>query len=196
MCVSLLQQFWAPNNLCIHHWFFPISTQSGLGMMTPVRGLPGGAVVKNPPAYEGAIGDAGLSPGSDRSPGGGNGIHSSILAWKTAWTEKPDGIAKRWTRLSDWANTCKSAEHLFVLDSAPTAEDQTPFQLKQKKPCDLAGKPQHVPVETAKCTWRPIRMLPHFQKFSNRTLANQRQSWLFYLLLCKTHEFLWEGNRW
>ena len=27
-------------------------------------------------------------------------------------------------------------------------EDQISFQLKQKNPCDLAGKPQHVPVES------------------------------------------------
>ena len=63
-------------------------------MMTPARGFPGGAVVKNPPAHEGATGDAGSISGSERSPGGGNGLHSSILAWKIPWTEKPDGIAK------------------------------------------------------------------------------------------------------
>ena len=51
-------------------------------------------MVKNPPAHEGAIGDAGLISGSERSSGGGNGIHSSILAWEIPWTEKPDGIAK------------------------------------------------------------------------------------------------------
>ena len=28
-------------------------------------------------------------PGSGRLPGEGNGNHSSILAWKTPWTEKP-----------------------------------------------------------------------------------------------------------
>ena len=34
------------------------------------RGLPGSLVVKNPPAN---AGDAGLMPGSERSPGEGNG---------------------------------------------------------------------------------------------------------------------------
>ena len=41
-------------------------------------------MVKNPPAN---AGDAGSIPGSGRSPGGGNGKHSNILAWKIPWTE-------------------------------------------------------------------------------------------------------------
>ena len=36
-------------------------------------GFPGGAVVKNPSANVGDAGDLGLSPGSRRSPAGGNG---------------------------------------------------------------------------------------------------------------------------
>ena len=35
--------------------------------------LPGGTVVKNPPANAGDTGDLGLIPGSVRSPGEGNG---------------------------------------------------------------------------------------------------------------------------
>ena len=35
-----------------------------------IQGFPGGAVLKNPPTN---AGDAGLIPGSGRSPGGGNG---------------------------------------------------------------------------------------------------------------------------
>ena len=44
-------------------------------------------VVKNLPANAGDLGDAGLTPGLGRSPGGGNG-NSSILAWKIPWTEE------------------------------------------------------------------------------------------------------------
>ena len=33
--------------------------------------------------------DLGLIPGLGRSPGEGNGTHSSILAWKISWTEEP-----------------------------------------------------------------------------------------------------------
>jgi len=35
------------------------------------------------------VGDPGSIPGSGRSPGEGNGYHSSTLAWKIPWTEEP-----------------------------------------------------------------------------------------------------------
>ena len=34
-------------------------------------------------------GDLGSIPGSGRSPGEGNGNHSTTLAWKIPWTEDP-----------------------------------------------------------------------------------------------------------
>ena len=37
-------------------------------------------VVKNPPANAGDVSDMGSIPGLGRSPGGGHGTHSSILA--------------------------------------------------------------------------------------------------------------------
>ena len=46
-------------------------------------------MVKNPPANPGDIRDTGSIPGSGRSPGGGHGNHSSILAWRIPWTEEP-----------------------------------------------------------------------------------------------------------
>ena len=33
-----------------------------------------------------------MIPGLGRSPGEGNGNHSSILAWKISWTEEPGGL--------------------------------------------------------------------------------------------------------
>ena len=39
-------------------------------------------MVKNPPVYAADIRDEGLIPGSVRSPGGGHGHLSSVLAWK------------------------------------------------------------------------------------------------------------------
>ena len=45
-----------------------------------IRGFPDGSVVKNLPSSEGEMG---LIPGWGRSPGGGHGSHSSILAWET-----------------------------------------------------------------------------------------------------------------
>ena len=56
-------------------------------------------VIKNPPANAGDTRDS-LIAGSGRSPGGGNGTDSRILAWKIPWTEKPGelhtvhGVAK------------------------------------------------------------------------------------------------------
>ena len=54
-----------------------------------ITGFPGGSVVKNLPVHAREVG---LIPGSGRSPGEGNGNHSSILAWKIPWTEKPGGL--------------------------------------------------------------------------------------------------------
>ena len=50
------------------------------------KSFPGGSVVKNSPA---SAGDVGSLPGSGRSPGEGNGTHSTILAWRIPWTEEP-----------------------------------------------------------------------------------------------------------
>ena len=55
-------------------------------MLKASQGFPGGSVVKNSPAN---AGDKGLIPESGRSPGEGNGAHSSILAWKIPQTEEP-----------------------------------------------------------------------------------------------------------
>ena len=49
-------------------------------------GFSSGSAVKKLPAN---AGDAGLIPGSGRSPGEGNGTYSSILAWRIPWTEEP-----------------------------------------------------------------------------------------------------------
>ena len=39
-----------------------------------------------------AAGDAGSIHGWGRSPGGGQGSHSSILAWSIPWAEEPGGL--------------------------------------------------------------------------------------------------------
>ena len=46
----------------------------------------GGSDSKESASY---AGDQGLIPASGRSPGEGNGNHSSILAWIISWTEEP-----------------------------------------------------------------------------------------------------------
>ena len=50
-------------------------------------------MVKKSPANTGDITDAGLIPGSERSPGEENGkTPSSICAWRIPWTEVPEGL--------------------------------------------------------------------------------------------------------
>ena len=49
-------------------------------------------VVKNLPANAGDIRDTGSIPRSGRSPGGGHGKPSSILAWRIPWTEETGGL--------------------------------------------------------------------------------------------------------
>ena len=51
--------------------------------------LPGGSVVKNPPAN---AEEAGSIPGSGRSLEKEMATHSSILAWEIPWTEEPGGL--------------------------------------------------------------------------------------------------------
>ena len=58
--------------------------------------------VEDPPAN---AGDTRWIPGSGRSPGEGNGNHSSTIAWKIPRTEEPDGLQSiRSQRVwHDWA---------------------------------------------------------------------------------------------
>ena len=75
------------------------------------RARPVAPQVKNPPANAGDTRDAGLTPGSGRSFGEGNGTCSSVLAWKIPWTEEPGRLQSMGsqcrTRLS--AHTCMHA---------------------------------------------------------------------------------------
>ena len=49
-------------------------------------------MLKNPPANAGDIRDLGSFPGPGTSPGRGMATHSSTLAWRIQWTEKPGGL--------------------------------------------------------------------------------------------------------
>ena len=49
-------------------------------------------MLKNPPGSAGDTGDMGFIPRSGRSPGEGNGNHSSILVYTIPWTEEPGGL--------------------------------------------------------------------------------------------------------
>ena len=63
-------------------------------------------MIKNPPANAGDPRDVGLVPGSEISPGGGNGntLQYSCLENpmdRGAWQAVVHGVAKSWRRLSD-----------------------------------------------------------------------------------------------
>ena len=67
-------------------------------------------MIKNLPARAGDIRDAGSVPGSGRSPGGGNSnpLQYSCLENpmdRGAWQATVHGVAKTWTRLSDFTFT-------------------------------------------------------------------------------------------
>ena len=53
-----------------------------------------GAVVKNPPVSAGDVRDAGLTPGSERSPGGGNGNLLQYSCLENPMDREVHGIIK------------------------------------------------------------------------------------------------------
>ena len=59
-------------------------------------------VVKNPRANTGDIKDAGLIPGSGRSPGGRRATHSTILAWRIPWAEESGGLQSMKSQRVRW----------------------------------------------------------------------------------------------
>ena len=55
-------------------------------------GLPGGSAVKNLPAMQGSQETQVQSLGQKDPLEEGTATHSSILAWRIAWTEEPGGL--------------------------------------------------------------------------------------------------------
>ena len=55
-------------------------------------GFLGGSEVENPPTIAGDTGDVGSIPGLGRSLEEDTATHSSILVWRTPWTEEPGGL--------------------------------------------------------------------------------------------------------
>ena len=59
-------------------------------------------VVKNPPANTGDIRDAGSVPGWEGPLEEGRAAHSSVLAWRLLWAEKPGGLQSMgWRRVGN-----------------------------------------------------------------------------------------------
>ena len=84
------QSFSAPQVSKFLCFQIPCWKESILLSPTQFESLPGGTSSKESSAegarYTGSI------PGSGRSPGEGNGNHSSILAWEIPWAEEPGGL--------------------------------------------------------------------------------------------------------
>ena len=99
-----------------------------------------GSVVKESAC---SAGDASLIHRLGRSPGGGKATHSSILAWRTPWTEEPGGpksvsVTKSQTWLSSWTymhrrNTWSGATLLQPWGLKPNTKNGR--QESQKQPC-------------------------------------------------------------
>ena len=65
------------------------SAHCGCCSISTFFGFPGGSAVKNLPTMQEL---QETWTGSRRSPGGGHGTHSSVLAWRMPWTEEPGGL--------------------------------------------------------------------------------------------------------
>ena len=49
-------------------------------------------IINDLPDKAGYESDVGSNPGLGRSPGGGHGDYSSILAWRISWAQRPGGL--------------------------------------------------------------------------------------------------------
>ena len=92
----------------------PKKTNKKNRMFTVEKSFPGGAVVKNLPADVGNARDVGLIPGSERSPGEGNGnpLQYSCLENsmnRGSWWTTVHEVAKSQTGLSTYALNCRAA---------------------------------------------------------------------------------------
>ena len=67
-------------------------------------------VVKDPPANAGELRESSSALGAGRSLEEEMAAHSSILAWKIAWTEEPGGQSSPWScRVRrDWRNLART----------------------------------------------------------------------------------------
>ena len=103
--------------------------------------FPGGSVVKNLPTVQETQRKCGFSPGLGRSPGEGNGCHSSVLAWRIPWTEEPGGatvhgVAKSWTGLS----MCLHCPKCFCMEGGYPILAVCLLNMTYKRLCSCGGK--------------------------------------------------------
>ena len=66
-----------------------------------MRGFPGGVSGKNLHANAGDVRDVSWIPGLERSPGGGHGYPTPVLAWRIPWTRSLVGYSPQGHKESD-----------------------------------------------------------------------------------------------
>ena len=78
-----------------------------------LRGLPNDAAVNDSPAHTGDVRDLGSIPGSGRSPGGGDGDHSSILAGKSHGQRSLEGYSPWGHQELDMTHAFKTTQQIL-----------------------------------------------------------------------------------
>ena len=111
------------------------------------EGFPGGSVVTNPPANAGDAGDAGLIPGSGRSPGGGNGnpLQYSCLGNpmdRGAWRAIVHGVAEESDTAEGFNNNNKRNK---VMDGSLQDRQQACLFPASKRWIPTPGEPARTP---------------------------------------------------
>ena len=125
-------------------------TLSNMILGLPVKGFPGGSVVKNPPAN---VGDTGLIPGSGRSPGGGNGDPTQYSCLgnpmdRGALRTTGHAVAKSQTRLRSFS-TAQQHSLLWSSSNMSPFQSQPPLELiLYRKRILVFSKPSY--------TWHPM----------------------------------------
>ena len=91
---------------CKHIWTWWTKLELLMKFIQHIWGFPGGSEVMNLPAMQETRGQ---SLGQEDPLEEGMVTHSSILAWRIAWTEEPGGlvhgVAQSWTRLKQLSSS-------------------------------------------------------------------------------------------
>ena len=78
-------------------------------------------MLKNPPADAGDTRNVGVISGLGRSLGYEMATHSSVLAWRTSWTEEPGGLQSMGSPSQTGLNTHTHMIHHRILNIVPCA---------------------------------------------------------------------------
>ena len=104
---------WVPWHLCL----VLVLGSSHLGAIKPCLGLPPWLSGKEFACNAGVSGDTGLTPGSGRSFGGGQGNpHQIFLPGKSPWTEKPGRLRSIGSQrvCHDWSDLARTDANVWV----------------------------------------------------------------------------------